>query len=70
MPSAIDFPRPFLHDARLDFSFSGLKTAVTCTRRKELPAGTGSTVPPLTPQQRVADLAASFQAAVIDVTGR
>src|SRR5437660_10667332 len=27
-PRAVRFPRPFLHDERLDFSFSGLKTAV------------------------------------------
>ena len=27
-PKAFDFPRPFLHDKNLDFSFSGLKTAV------------------------------------------
>src|SRR5207248_5036930 len=27
-PAAYKFPRPFLHEPRLDFSFSGLKTAV------------------------------------------
>jgi N6-L-threonylcarbamoyladenine synthase len=60
---AYRFPRAFLHDERLDFSFSGLKTAVLYTvhgqdgsRRDPPPAG----------QQR-ADLAASFQQAVVDV---
>lgn len=63
-PRAIVFPRTFLNDLRLDFSFSGLKTAVLYAAR-----GTpGSRTPPLPlTQQRVADLAASFQAAVIDV---
>jgi N6-L-threonylcarbamoyladenine synthase len=50
------FPRPMIHDG-FDFSFSGLKTAVLHAVR-----GSG----PLSANQR-ADLAASFQAAVIDV---
>jgi N6-L-threonylcarbamoyladenine synthase len=63
-PRAYRFPRPFLNDdERLDFSFSGLKTAV----RYEI-AGPGR--PDFSaidlPQQRVADLAASFQEAVVD----
>ncbi len=63
-PAAVDFPRTFLRDARLDFSFSGLKTAVLY----EAHGIPGSRTPPLplTPQ-RVADLAASFQSAVVDV---
>lgn len=63
-PAAFPFPRTFLHDERLEFSFSGLKTAV-----KYAAFGTpGARVqpPPLT-GQRIADLAASFQAAVCDV---
>ena len=32
-PTAVDFPRPFLNDTRLDFSFSGLKTAVLYAAR-------------------------------------
>ena len=64
-PTAYDLPRAFLRDAqRLDFSFSGLKTAV----RYRI-AGPGKPVADnisLTPQQ-VADLAASFQEAVVDV---
>ncbi|MGD9634999.1 MAG: carbamoyltransferase N-terminal domain-containing protein, partial [Pirellulales bacterium] len=58
------FPRPLLDDdARLEFSFSGLKTAV-----RYLVAGPGKlTGEPsrLTPQE-IADIAASFQEAVID----
>jgi N6-L-threonylcarbamoyladenine synthase len=63
-PRAYDFPRPLAGDrARLDFSFSGLKTAV-----RYAIAGPGrpdyQTVK-LSPPQ-IADLAASFQAAVVD----
>ncbi len=60
---AVKLPRSFLHDDRLDFSFSGLKTAV-------LYALVGQSQPrpePPTPSQRRADLAASFQKAVVDV---
>ena len=62
-PTAFRFPRSFLREERLDFSFSGLKTAVlyTCF-------GQGATrTTGLEPGQRRADLAASFQQAVIDV---
>ncbi|RLS78918.1 MAG: tRNA (adenosine(37)-N6)-threonylcarbamoyltransferase complex transferase subunit TsaD, partial [Planctomycetota bacterium] len=62
-PQAVKFPRAFLHDARLDFSFSGLKTAVLYAA-KGTPGARAQPLP-LTPQ-RVADLAASFQAAVVD----
>ncbi len=56
-PRAFDFPRAWLDDT-WDFSFSGLKTAVMRdVRRLE---GLGSPLP-------VADMAASFQAAVVDV---
>jgi N6-L-threonylcarbamoyladenine synthase len=64
-PRAFTLPRSMIHDrGRLDFSFSGLKTAV----RYEI-AGPGKPRPDageLAPQF-VADLAASFQAAVVDV---
>ncbi len=63
-PKAYRFPRPFLNDSeRLDFSFSGLKTAV-----RYAIAGPGRPdfqQTQLNPQQ-VADLAASFQEAVVD----
>jgi len=56
-PDAFDFPVAMSRDPRLDFSFSGLKTALVYAVRdlgeRELAA-------------RRADLAASFQAAVID----
>ena len=54
--SAFDFPRPMLHSKNLNFSFSGLKTAVLyrvqSMDKNNLP---------------IADLAASFQKSVIDV---
>jgi N6-L-threonylcarbamoyladenine synthase len=63
-PQSHAFPRAMLHDReRLDFSFSGLKTAV-----RYAIAGPGRPdfrAVELTPQQ-VADLAASFQAAAVD----
>jgi N6-L-threonylcarbamoyladenine synthase len=62
-PRAYRFPRTFLDDGRLEFSFSGLKTAV-------LYACHGQDVAKATPPpagQKRADLAASFQAAVVDV---
>lgn len=63
-PHAVDFPRAFFHDRELHFSFSGLKTAVLYAARGT--PGSRTKAPPLTPQ-RAADLAASFQAAVVDV---
>jgi len=62
-PNAVVLPRSFLHEDRLDFSFSGLKTAV-------LYALAGQSQPrpaPPPPGQKRADLAASFQKAVVDV---
>jgi N6-L-threonylcarbamoyladenine synthase len=55
---AFDFPRPMLHSGDLDFSFSGLKTAVAMA---VAPHGE----PPY-PEALLADLAASFQAAVVE----
>lgn len=49
-------PRPMLHSNNLDFSFSGLKTAVLTTVQN-LPPGA----------QARADLAAGLQAAIVDV---
>jgi N6-L-threonylcarbamoyladenine synthase len=62
-PSAFRFPRTFLNEDRLDFSFSGLKTAVLYTVRGQDVARPAA---PLDPQRR-AHIAASFQQAVIDV---
>jgi N6-L-threonylcarbamoyladenine synthase len=52
-PGAFDFPRS-MRDEGLDFSFSGLKTAVVRTVER-------------TPDASSADVAASFQEAVVDV---
>jgi len=57
-PKAIPFPRPMLHKPGFEFSFSGIKTAVS--RYVEEQRGDISGV-------HLADLAASFQAAVVDV---
>lgn len=57
-PRAIAFPRPYLDKNSFDFSFSGLKTAVN--RHIQ----TLETEPD---EQRKADIASSFQEAVVDV---
>ena len=60
-PTAIHFPRPALSKKSFDFSFSGLKTAVVnYVKANPEPAGGY-------PDDRMRDLAASFQEAVIDV---
>lgn len=53
-PKAIAFPRPILNQKNYDFSFSGLKTSVLYYVRDN-------------PRTDKADVAASFQQAVIDV---
>lgn len=88
-PQAYSFPRPFLKDAeRLEFSFSGLKTAVRYTVEDEIRKGgraegrSGETnkiahsptrplalpddIAVVLPASTIADLAASFQEAVVD----
>jgi N6-L-threonylcarbamoyladenine synthase len=62
-PKAYQFPRSFIHDDRLDFSFSGLKTAVRYAITG--PGKMDPTLVELTPDQ-IADLAASFQQAIVD----
>ncbi len=57
-PRAFEFPRVLLEANTLDFSFSGIKTAVRFLLERE---PEGKTVP------RSHDVAASFQAAMIDV---
>ena len=56
-PSRFRFPRPLLRETRLDFSFSGLKTAVRLA---------AEAIAPLSDRD-VADICASFQAAVTEV---
>ena len=53
-PRAIAFPRPMLNQKNFDFSFSGLKTSILYYLRDN-------------PKTNKADIAASFQQAVIDV---
>lgn len=57
-PTAIDFPRPMRNSGDYQFSFSGIKTSVRYfiekAQRAELPVA-------------IEDIAASFQAAVVDV---
>ena len=62
-PAAFDMPRPMLKSPGLDFSFSGLKTAVLYAAR----GVPGPEQLSETPADRVPDLAASFQEAVVDV---
>ena len=57
-PAALRFPRPLLHDGTLNFSFSGLKTAVLQHVAKN---------PVPIPGQAANDLCASFQEAVCHV---
>jgi N6-L-threonylcarbamoyladenine synthase len=59
-PHAYDFPRPMMHSDNLDLSFSGLKTSVLYTVRD---------IENITEEIK-ADIAASFQQAVIDVLTR
>jgi N6-L-threonylcarbamoyladenine synthase len=55
-PDVIKLPRPRMHDGTLDFSFSGLKTAVIRFRDKNKGQ-----------DYRIEDLCAGFQEAVVDV---
>ncbi len=57
-PKSIEFPRPMLDEDNLDFSFSGLKTAVInhVHRLRQLDQ-----------ELPISDIAASFQQAVVDV---
>jgi N6-L-threonylcarbamoyladenine synthase len=58
-PAAYAFPRPLLHDASDDFSFSGLKTSVRYFIRDH-PAI-------LDDRKKICDLCASVQAAIVEV---
>ncbi len=64
-PAAIDFPRTMLAKNSLDFSFSGLKTAVLYYCQGQDMKGQNRV--DRMSQKEVADIAASFQAAVVDV---
>jgi len=56
-PGGVRFPRPMLKKPNFDFSFSGMKTAVLTHIEKQLQRD----------ESMVADTAASFQEAVVDV---
>jgi len=58
-PEAYDFPRPLLHDANDDFSFSGLKTSVRYFIRDNPTL--------LDDPKKIRDLCASVQAAIVEV---
>jgi len=58
-PKAYDFPRPMIEDPNHDFSFSGLKTSVRYFLRDHPSL--------LDDAQRLRDLCASVQAAIVDV---
>jgi N6-L-threonylcarbamoyladenine synthase len=60
-PEAFSLPRPLLHSGKPDFSFAGLKTAVLTQVKK---IGLDGSAPC---EQTKADLAASTQAAIVDV---
>ncbi len=62
-PHRFRMPRPMIHSGRLDFSFSGLKTAVLYAARG-IPGPDQLTE---TPADRVNDLAAGFQVAAVEV---
>ncbi|MGQ9532203.1 MAG: tRNA (adenosine(37)-N6)-threonylcarbamoyltransferase complex transferase subunit TsaD [Desulfotomaculales bacterium] len=57
-PARLPFPRPYLEEGSLDFSFSGLKTAVVYSLRRARERGL---------EVNRADVAAGFQEAVVDV---
>jgi N6-L-threonylcarbamoyladenine synthase len=62
-PASVRFPRTLLEPDSLDFSFSGIKTAVLYHAKGQDSARDA----PLKPGIRVADVAAAFEEAVVDV---
>lgn len=66
-PQAIAFPRAYLDKDSLDFSFSGLKTAVLLYLKQKHLLEEASSRMEEGPPSWVQDVAASFQQAVVDV---
>lgn len=62
-PTRFRFPRPMMHESHLDFSFSGLKTAVLYTLPKLVPSGNPNDLD----EQTMCDLCAGVRQAIIDV---
>jgi N6-L-threonylcarbamoyladenine synthase len=60
-PGRFKLPRPMLHSGDLEFSFSGLKTAVLTLVRKQESGGQGLD------EQTRADIACAVQEAIVDV---
>lgn len=56
---AYDFPRSMMNSGDYNFSFSGLKTSVRYFLQREFPGGV--------PAEKISDIAASVQAAIVDV---
>jgi N6-L-threonylcarbamoyladenine synthase len=70
-PKTYSFPRSFIHEDRLAFSFSGLKTAVRyhlfgVGDSKTPNTASGTAVCPALDPAEIADVAASFQEAAVD----
>ena len=62
-PARFAFPRPMMYEPHLNFSFSGLKTAVLYTLPKLVPSGD----PHDLDEQTLCDLCAGVRQAIIDV---
>lgn len=62
-PTRFKFPRPMIHEPHLDFSFSGLKTAVLYT----LPGLVAGGNPNDLDRQTMCDLCAGVRAAIVEV---
>ncbi len=65
-PTFVNFPRPYLGDESLEFSFSGLKTSVLYHLRR-IGYSTGGGPKHEEHERLLANLCASFQAAAVDV---
>lgn len=66
-PTAVPLPRPYLDNANLDFSFSGLKTAAALWLENRCPATWPRPLPsPEAAPQALRDFCASFNEAVVD----
>ena len=63
-PEAYDLPRPMLHDSSLDFSFSGLKTAVRVLLYEHFKMQNAKCK---IREESLADVCASIQAAIVEV---
>lgn len=70
-PTAFALPRPLLHSGDLDFSFAGLKTAVLTLVKRQQGMALAAPLSPLgateLPEAVKADIAASTQAAIVEV---